>query len=246
MKTSFKSLVKYDFIVFFREPFFALPILLLPGIFFFVFMSLFKMQATSMAGFDIYIPTYALLISFLVLFFNIGMQFVTEKENGVHKRLVLSSISKKHIVAAYLVRGMTLSFIGLIEICMIGIIAFGIGTTSNLLVFVLVYLVVITLLMLISISVHDLFKSTKQVLPFTIITFQYVLFGSGLMFPVATAPKFLKAVIYANPFYHMNQILIQIWKRNSADIKFSSVLYLAVIAAGCLMLVWHNNLKKEA
>lgn len=68
LTTAFKNLVKYDFIVFFREPFFALPILFLPGIFFFVFMSLFKMQIGSMEGFDIYIPTYGLLISFLVLF----------------------------------------------------------------------------------------------------------------------------------------------------------------------------------
>ncbi len=246
LTTSFRNLVKYDFIVFFREPFFALPILFLPGIFFFVFMSLFKMQAGSMEGFDIYIPTYGLLISFLVLFFNIGLQFVTEKENGVHKRLVLSSINKKHIVNAYLIRGITLSFIGLLEICLIARLAFGMGLTNHFLVFLLSYLAVISLLLLISISIHDLFKSTKQVLPFTIITFQYVLFGSGLMFPVDSAPDFLKIIVYANPFYHMNQILINVWKGQTGAISLSSIIYLGVITIGCLLLVRYNSLKKEA
>ncbi|MCS8591440.1 ABC transporter permease [Enterococcus faecium] len=246
LTASFRNLVKYDFIVFFREPFFALPILLLPGIFFYVFMSIFKMQAGSVEGFDIYIPTYGLLISFLVLFFNMGMQFVTEKENGVHKRLILSSINKKHIVYAYLIRGITLSFIGLVEICLIAKLAFDMEMTKYFFSFLLGYLLIIFLLLLISISVHDLFKSTKQVLPFTIITFQYVLFGSGLMFPVSSAPEFLKVIIYINPFYHMNKILVSLWKGHLNNIPLSSIVYLLVITIGCFSLVRYNSLKKES
>lgn len=243
---SFLKLVKYDFLVFFREPFFALPILVLPGIFFFVFMSLFKAQLGTMEGFEVYIPTYALLISFLILFFNIGLQFVTEKERGIHKRLMLSSISKSHIVNAYLTRGVLLSIVGLVEICVIAWAAFDMALSEHFLFFLIGYLLVIGLVLLVSLSVHDLFKNTKQVLPFTIITFQYVMFGSGLMFPAEKAPDFLKALIYSNPFYHMNELLVQLWMGEFSSISMKGILYLAAIALVCVGLVKWNATRKEA
>ncbi|MHC8520532.1 hypothetical protein ACPJHQ_03730 [Rossellomorea sp. H39__3] len=82
MNKSLIKLSKYDFLVFFREPFFALPIMILPGIFFFVFMKIFSNTIGGAENFGPYIPIYGLLISFLVLFFNIGLQYVTEKERG--------------------------------------------------------------------------------------------------------------------------------------------------------------------
>lgn len=104
MNKSLIKLCKYDFIVFFREPFFALPILVLPGLFFFIFMKIFSAQLGGAENFGPYIPIYALLISFLVLFFNIGLQYVTEKERGIHKRLVLSSVSIYQIIFTYVIR----------------------------------------------------------------------------------------------------------------------------------------------
>ncbi|MFD1739715.1 ABC transporter permease [Bacillus salitolerans] len=244
MIKSMARLIKYDFIVFFREPFFAFPILILPGVFFFVFMSIFESQIGSSEGFGEYIPIYALLISFLVLFFNIGLQYVTEKERGIHKRLTMSSITTYHIVGAYVFRGVILSMIGFFEILIIGSVVFDATITNNLPLFILTFLLVIGVTLLFSLSTHNLFKNSKQVLPFTIIMFQYVLFCSGLMFSVEAIPEYLKFLVYINPFYHMNELLQSVWK--AISIEMMSIYYLIFIVFLCLCLIMLKNRRKEA
>ena len=96
MKFSLKSIWKqfwYDLIIFFREPFFALPILLLPGLFFVIYAGSMAKSYANIEGFAQYIPMYMILISFLTVFFNIGTQYVTDKQSGIFKRLLLSPIS---------------------------------------------------------------------------------------------------------------------------------------------------------
>jgi ABC-type multidrug transport system permease subunit len=242
----FINLVKYDFIAFFREPYFSLPLVIFPALLFYVFMSIFQGQVASLEGFDAYLPTYALLTAFMILFSNIGTQFVIEKQNGIHKRLVLSAINKKHLVLTYLVKGVFLSLLGLLEICLIARFVFGLQIPGHFPFFLLIYLVILTLVLLLSISLHDLFKSSKQVVPFTIVTFQYVLLCSGLMFPIKDAPDFLIPFIYLNPFYHMNEILTSVWSMNLSDISWLSVGYLIAVTLVCMLLVRYSSLKREA
>ncbi|WP_210468061.1 ABC transporter permease [Sporosarcina sp. 6E9] len=243
MNKSLLKLSKYDFIVFFREPFFALPILVLPGIFFFVFMKIFSGQIGGPENFGPYIPIYALLISFLVLFFNIGMQYVTEKERGIHKRLVVSSVSIYQIILTYVIRGVILSLLGFVEILAIGIFVFDTTVTDHMFLFIITFIIIIGITLLFSLSTHNLFKNSKQVLPYTIIMFQYVLFGSGLMFPTDGIPSYLKFLIDINPFYHMNEILLGVW--NWTGIELVNVLYLIVVVLLCLGLIFFKSNSKE-
>ena len=243
MNKSLLKLCKYDFIVFFREPFFALPILILPGIFFFVFMKIFSVQLGGSENFGPYIPIYALLISFLVLFFNIGMQYVTEKERGIHKRLVVSSVSIYQIIFTYVTRGVLLSLVGFVEILAIGIFVFDATVTDHMFIFIGTFIIIIGITLLFSLSTHNLFKNSRQVLPYTIIMFQYVLFGSGLMFPTDGIPSYLKFLIDINPFYHMNEILLGVW--NWTGIELVNVLYLIVIVILCIGLIFMKSGSKE-
>ena len=89
---------KYDLIIFFREPFFALPILLLPGVFFVIYAGSMAKNTENIAGFAQYLPMYMILISFLTVFFNIGTQYVTDRQSGIFKRLLLSPISLFNVV----------------------------------------------------------------------------------------------------------------------------------------------------
>lgn len=243
MVKSLVKLSKYDFIVFFREPFFALPMLLLPGVFFYVFMSIFEKQIGSSAGFGQYIPIYSLLISFLVLFFNIGLQYVTEKERGIHKRLILSSITIYHVILTYIIRGVVLSAVGFAEILLIGTVLFDAKITEHMPLYLVTFLLMIGITLLFSLATHNLFKNSRQVLPFTIIMFQYVLFGSGLMFPVDSVPEYLKFLVYINPFYHMNTLLLDIW--NGTAINMNNIYYLIFIILFCLALIFLKSRTKQ-
>ncbi|MBO1912545.1 ABC transporter permease, partial [Microvirga sp. 3-52] len=77
----------------------------------------------------------------------------------------------------------------------------------------------------------------------TIIMFQYVLFGSGLMFPTDGIPSYLKFLIDINPFYHMNEILLGVW--NWTGIELVNVLYLIVVVLLCLGLIFFKSNSKE-
>jgi ABC-type polysaccharide/polyol phosphate export permease len=236
----FKNLIKYDFIVFFREPFYALGGMVMPCIFFAFLTLTGRMPATRS------LPFYSLFIAFVVIFFNIGLQYTIDKENGVHKRLVLSSITKKHLVYASIIRGVLCSLVAFVSILLISILGSGVDVPHHFVFFFLGYLGFIALLLLMCLCIYDLFTSMKMALPFSIFMMQYVFIFSGAIFPVQAGPEFLKFIVYPNPFYHMHQILLQLWDWKLDDVSLVSVGYLVAIALVCIGLIGRNNLRREA
>jgi len=224
--------VKYDMFIFFREPFFALPILLLPAAFFGLYASMFVKQGADIQTFGTYIPMYILLISFLTVFFNIGTQYVTDKELGVIKRFMISPMKIYNIIASYIIRGVIISILGYIEMMFMAHFVFHIPLSNNMPMFFLIFIVIVGIMLLFSIALHGFFKNSRQVIPFTIIMFQYVLFASGMMFPVDQMAKPLRILVYMNPIYHMNHVLTNIWYAKVVDL--GNVLALAVTVVICL------------
>ena len=238
MKFSAKCIWKqfwYDLVIFFREPFFALPILLLPGVFFVIYAGSMAKDAESIAGFAQYLPMYMILISFLTVFFNIGTQYVTDKQSGIFKRLLLSPISLFNVVLTYSLRGLLISILGFFEMIAIAIFVFKIPMSSHMVLFFFAFLVTVIIMMLLSLTLHGFFKNSRQVMPFTIIGFQYVLFASGMIMPVENMPVVLRYLVYANPVYHMNQILVRVWY--GAPQKMMNIVALAIWVVICLVLI---------
>lgn len=238
MKLSLKSIWKqfwYDLIIFFREPFFALPILFLPGLFFVVYAGSMAKSYPNMEGFAKYIPMYMILISFLTVFFNIGTQYVTDKQSGIFKRLLLSPISLFNLVLTYSLRGILISVLGFFEMIAIAVFVFHIPLGENMVMFFLSFLLVVVIMMLLSLTLHGFFKNSRQVMPFTILGFQYVLFASGMVMPVENMPTVLQYLVYVNPVYHMNKVLIRVWYQSQQDL--TNILALAAWVVVCLILI---------
>jgi len=246
MSRKFRNLVKYDFILFFREPIYAALILIMPVLSLFFVMSMLKSQNGSLAGLDQLIPVFGLLIAFMTVFFNMGINFVIEKENGVHKRLVLSAITKKHIVGAHVVKGVIISFIGLVEMMLVGVFGFGLTLTEHLFVFLVSYILILGLIVLLSVTIYDFFKTMNQALAFSMTMMMYVVMCSGTFFPLKNFPDMLKNVVYSNPFYHMNEIVIKTWSGQFDNISLWSVGYLVALTIVALLIVGYNSLKREA
>lgn len=238
MKFSLKSIWKqfwYDLVIFFREPFFALPILLLPGVFFIVYAGSMAKSYENIDGFAQYIPMYMILISFLTVFFNIGTQYVTDKQSGIFKRLLLSPISLFNLVLTYSLRGILISVLGYFEMLAIAVFVFKIPLGENMFMFFMAFLVVVMIMMLLSLTLHGFFKNSRQVMPFTIIGFQYVLFASGMVMPVENMPKIMQYLVYINPVYHMNQVLIRVWYQ--AEQEMINIVALLIWVFICLVLI---------
>lgn len=238
MRLSIKSIWKqfwYDLVIFFREPFFALPILFLPGLFFVVYAGAMAKSYGNIDGFAQYIPMYMILISFLTVFFNIGTQYVTDKQSGIFKRLIISPISLFNLVLTYSLRGILISVLGFFEMIAIAKFIFKIPLSDNMIMFFLAFLASVVVMMLLSLTLHGYFKNSRQVMPFTILGFQYVLFASGMIMPVDKMPKAMQYMVYINPVYHMNKILVRVWYR--ADLEVVNILALAAWVAVCFILI---------
>ncbi|KAF6604495.1 ABC transporter permease, partial [Bacillus sp. EKM417B] len=117
--------------------------------------------------------------------------------------------------------------IGFIEILLVGKLVFHTILTDHMFLFILTFLIVIGITLLFSLSTHNLFKNSRQVLPYTIVMFQYVLFGSGLMFPIESVPEFVKYIVYINPFYHMKNLLLSVWNWQQI-INWQGIAYLVL------------------
>ena len=200
-----------DLLVFFREPFFALPILFLPGLFFAVYAGAMAKTAANLDGFGQYIPIYMILVVFLTVFFNIGMQYVTDKQNGIFKRLLLSPVSISNLVLTYALKGMLISVLGFFEMVAIAALIFRIPLSEHMPAVFFSFVIIAAVMMLISLSVHGFFKNSRQQMPVAIIGFQYVLFASGMILPVEKMPTILQYLVYINPVYHMNMVLLRVW-----------------------------------
>lgn len=238
MKITTKSIwkqFKYDLVIFFREPFFALPILLLPGIFFVVYAGSMAKEYDDISSFAQYIPMYMILICFLTVFFNIGTQYVTDKQCGIFKRMIISPISLFNLVLTYSLRGLLVSILGFFEMVLISKFVFHIPLTDNMFLFFLAFILVVMIMMLLSLSLHGFFKNSRQIMPFTIIGFQYVLFASGMIMPVEKMPLFMQYLVYINPVYHMNQVLIRVWFREQQ--KIENILALVAWVVLCMVFV---------
>lgn len=238
MRLSLKSVWKqfwYDLVIFFREPFFALPILLLPGVFFIVYAGSFAKNQSDISSFAQYIPMYMILICFLTVFFNIGTQYVTDKQSGIVKRILLSPISLFNLVLTYSLRGLFVSILGFFEMIAIAVFVFNIPLGENMFLFFLSFIAVVMIMMLLSLTLHGFFKNSRQAMPFTIIGFQYVLFASGMIIPVKNMGKLMQVLVYINPVYHMNQVLINVWFMQQP--KFVNILALVGWVLVCIVLI---------
>lgn len=225
-----------DLLIFFREPFFALPILFLPGLFFVVYAGAMAKSAASMEGFGQYIPIYMVLVVFLTVFFNIGMQYVTDKQSGIFKRLLLSPIRLSNLVLTYAIKGMLISVLGFIEMTAIAALVFRIPLSEHMPAVFLAFVIIAAVMMLISLSLHGFFKNTRQQMPVAIIGFQYVLFASGMILPVEQMPKILQYLVYINPVYHMNLVLLRVWFGRPQN--WVNLLALAAWVALSLVFLW--------
>ena len=239
MNIKTKSMTKQfwvDLLIFFREPFFALPILFLPGLFFVVYAGAMAKTAGSLASFGQYIPIYMILVVFLTVFFNIGMQYVTDKQNGIFKRLLLSPVRLSNLVLTYALKGMLISVLGFIEMVAIAALVFHIPLSSNMPMVFLAFLFIAAVMMLISLSLHGFFKNTRQQMPVAIIGFQYVLFASGMILPVEQMPAILRYLVYINPVYHMNLVLLRVWFGKPQN--WLNLLALAAWVLLSLLFIW--------
>jgi len=236
--------LKYDLLMFTRELFYLLFIVVVPPVTYIFMGQLYGdfTYAGNLSYGQVYTPSFILLITFSVIFFTFGFEQVMQRVTGVQKRIQLTPMPKNILLFSSILKSIILTSTGFFLIYMIGIIAYDVKFhLFNLMSSYAFFVLLNAALLIISSAIYSLFTNVNSALVFSIIIFQVVMVTGGFTAPVEMMPKFVQILSEMNPVYLMNQLFIDVWNGQllfdkSTWISTSYVVSLVIIALFFLRL----------
>lgn len=206
--------LKYDLLMFSRELFYMIFTIIIPPVTYLFMGQLFGDQtyAGNLSYAETYTPSFILLITFGVIFFAFGFEQVMNRTTGVEKRISLSPVPKNTLLLSGILKSIIITSIGFFLVYIMGIVVYHLSFEP--LQFLSAYgffIMLNTILLIISSAIYSLFKSMNAALVFSIVIFQVVMFTGGFTMPISMMPKFVQIIADLNPLYHMNNLFIAIW-----------------------------------
>ena len=206
--------LKYDLLMFTRELFYLLFIVVVPPVTY-IFMGLLYGDFTysgNLSYGQVYTPSFILLITFGVIFFSFGFEQVMQRITGIRKRIQLTPVPKSILLFSSILKSIILTSVGFFLIYIIGLFAFDLKfQLLNLIGSYGFFILLNATLLIISSAIYSLFKNVNSALIFSIIIFQVVMITGGFAIPIEMMPKFVQVLAEMNPVYLMNQLFIDVW-----------------------------------
>lgn len=206
--------LKYDLLMFSRELFYLIFIVVIPPATY-LFMGQLYGNFTyndNLSYGQVYTPSFILLISFSVIFFTFGFEQVAHRIAGIEKRIHLSPVPRNVLLISSILKSVILTSIGFFIIYSIGVINYGLSfDLLNLINSYGFFILLNAILLIISTAIYSFFKKINSALIFSIVIFQVVMITGGFSIPVEMMPEMIAKVATVNPIYHMNQLFIDVW-----------------------------------
>jgi ABC-2 type transport system permease protein len=133
--------------------------------------------------------------------------FVSEREKGVYRRLALTPLKRQTIIGGQMLHNYAIIIVQTLLLLVIGVIAFNIKITGNMLLFWLVLTVGAVSFMSIGFALTGLAKTYRSAMPINQIFYFILMFLGGVFFPNNMLPKFLGHIANILPSTHMNDAL---------------------------------------
>ncbi|WP_432351925.1 ABC transporter permease [Sporosarcina sp. A2] len=206
--------LKYDLLMFFREIFFVIFIVILPPASY-VFMGQLYGEWSYNGGLsyaETYTPSFILLIAFGIIFFAFGFDQVENRTTGIEKRITITPVPKSILLLSAIVKSVILTSLGFFLICLIGAAVYKLN--FHLVNFIAAYTFFIfmnAVLLVIASAIYSFFKTQNSALIFSIVIFQVVMITGGFAIPIELMPKFVHTIANFNMMSHMNQLFVSIW-----------------------------------
>ncbi|MFC5465255.1 ABC transporter permease [Lederbergia graminis] len=241
--------LKYDLLMFSRELFYFIFTIIVPPVGYLFMGQLFgdQIYAGGLSYVETYTPSFILLITFTVIFFAFGFDQVSNRANGIEKRISISPVPKRVLLVSNILRSIIITSFGFVFILLLGIALYDLQI-SLLTIFIsyLFFILLNAVLLVISSAIYSLFKQEKSALVFSIIIFQVVMFTGDFSFPVSQMPDFVQLIANVNPIYHMNHLFTNVWNQLFSFDKNSliSIGYVLLIFAISLIIIQITNRKK--
>lgn len=240
--------LKYDLLMFCREIFFMVFLVIVPPVSY-LFMGQLYGNVTYSGGLSYaatYTPSFILLIAFGVIFFTFGFEQVTHRTAGIEKRILLTPVPKRVLLLSAIVKSIILTSLGYFLVYAIGMVVYDLS--FSLINFITAYLFFIAMnavLLVISSAIYSFFTKQNSALVFSIVVFQIVMLSGGFTMPVEMMPTFMQTIASFNVIYHMNQLFIAIWNGQLewTNDTWTSLGFITLILLSSLLILWPRQAK---
>jgi ABC-2 type transport system permease protein len=165
------------------------------------------------------------------------MSFVSEREKGVYRRLVLTPLKRQTIIGGQMLHNYSIIIIQTLLLLGIAVAMFNVKITGNMFLFWLVLTVGSASFMSIGFALTSLARTYKSAMPINQIFYFILMFLGGVFFPNSMLPKFLSPIANALPSSHMNDALRAIFYQGAGfgDI-WQHLLVLVAWSVVCLII----------
>lgn len=230
MDKSLKAYLKIEALLFMREPLQIIFSFIFPQMIFMIFASMYgNNQFGNVEYFELYIPGYFTIITFIISMFMVGYQMVIDKENGVYKRLKATPFTLGTIYQAMIYKTVVLCTVGGIEIILIAKFVYGAKLSSHWGQFLLAFFMGNMLAVAAGFIIFSLCRTSKQAVTVIIILFYPCVMLGDSTFPLSMMPQFVqKMAPVINPLYHLNRVMRGGWNGSILE-EMKSMVYVIVV-----------------
>lgn len=133
-----------------------------------------------------YVPGFVAYGIMSTCFTMLSSSLVVRRETGLLKRLRLSPLPTRALMAAISLNAIIISFLQVILLLLIGSVGYGVSIPGNLLALVVAIVVGVICFTAIGIGASTLIPNQEAAGPITSVVFFVLLFLSGLWFPISS------------------------------------------------------------
>lgn len=248
MSTFLKQL-KYELLLFLRQPIYVLLIIIFPPIMLIMFGSMYgNTSYDGVSFFQKYLPAYIFSMSLSIIMFSVGLEGVEKKEQGIIKILKTKPYSYKYYILTQIIKSVIVATLGFIELLLIAIFLYNVDVSKvNLFYNYFVFIIILIINSYIFINLFSLFNSFKVALLIALIIYQIIMFLSDFTIPVSQLPSAVQQIAQINPFYHLNHIFISSWNNKIfSDFSIKSLLSIGgIFIISSIIQIINSNIRDE-
>lgn len=184
--------------------------LLLPAVMFIFFGYMYGQNEAGEQNAEFFIgfiPAMIATIIFISAMFPIALNFVSQKEGGMFKRMLATPLPPSVIITSTLIKGVLLVGLGVIEMFALGYFLFDRQPPEFIGQFLVAFLLASSAFFAFAFLIAAFFNKMKNALTFNFIIFYPMMFLSGATFPVDQLPDNLQLLSNFIPLTYVIEVL---------------------------------------
>jgi ABC-2 type transport system permease protein len=209
-----------------------------------MFMGLFgliygnsKWAGMEMRSVDYLLPGIATMSVMVTALMHMVQVFVAEREKGIYRRLALTPLTRQALIGGQMLHNYVVIIVQTLLLMSLGVGAFNIQLTGNMLLFWLVLTLGAASFMSLGFVLTSLAKTSRSATVVVQMPYFILMFLGGLFFPADMLPKVLGLVSNALPSTHMNDALrIVLYQNGGFGDIWQHLAVLGAWAIGCLII----------